>query len=157
RRTHSLFHRIGLVNTGMAYYFRLVKISLTYFFLLSVLVPVTVRSQIIKTRDYKKGKSFRSRLTTETFTNNQPQGKTVAIPFYTIVDDDSSLAEEVRWLSKTIYTKKDSLTADSIARKVAPYRLSLMPNGTLKIPPLTVPEMTGEITDLNTFYVAVCP
>lgn len=133
------------------------KIFIKYFFLVTILLPATVKSQIIKTRIYKKGDSFRYQLTTETFNNNQPQGKTVAISLHTIVADDSSLAEEVHWVSKSIYTKKDSLIIDSIARKVAPYRISLTPMGTLRIPPLIVPEMTGEITDLNTFYVAVSP
>jgi hypothetical protein len=121
------------------------------------LIPVTVKSQIINTRVYKKGDSFRYQLITETFNNNLPPERTVSVSFHRVVDDDSSLAEEVQWLSKTVYSKKDTLIFDSIARKVTRYRISLTPAGTLKIPPLTVPEMTGEITDLNTFYVAVSP
>ncbi|HLG40622.1 MAG TPA: hypothetical protein VI461_13180, partial [Chitinophagaceae bacterium] len=64
--------------------------------------------------------------------------------------------EEIKWINKTVY-RKDTLHLDSIAQKVPPYRISLLRGGHLQLPPLTVPEMTGEITDLNTFYVAVSP
>ena len=124
---------------------------------LACLIPGIGLSQTIKFRKYKKGHQFRYQLTTESFRNNRPDSKTISVSKHTIVEDSGSFAEEIRWLSKTVYATNDTLRLDSIAQTIPPYRISLAPGGQLKIPPLTVPEMTGEITDLNTFYVAISP
>jgi len=113
-------------------------------------------AQSIKYRHYKKGEHFHYRLTTETFRNNLPDSKTISVSYHTIVEDSTSLVEEIKWISKKVYAK-DTLQLDSIAQKVPPYKISLLPGGQWKIPPLSIPEMTGEITDLNTFYAAISP
>jgi hypothetical protein len=120
------------------------------------IIPLLSYSQLIKSREYKKGNHFRYRLTTESFRNNQPDVKTVSISQHIIVEDSGRLAEEVKWIDKTV-VEKDTLHLDSIAQKVPAYRISLLPGGNLQLPPLFIPEMTGEITDLNTFYVAISP
>ncbi len=127
---------------------------LRYLFLWVSLVPVVAVSQSVK-RDYRKGEIFSYRLTTETFRNEQPDTKAVAVSWHTVMEESGQLGEEVRWLLKTVYTPKDTLLYDSIAQRVAPYKISLVAKGQLKVPPLSIPEMTGEITDLHTFYVAV--
>jgi len=120
-------------------------------------IPYMGFAQSIKFRHYKKGDHFRYRLTTEAFRNDQPDTKTISISYHTVVDDSGQLAEEIRWIAKKVFSTKDTLQLDSLAQKVQAYKISLLPGGQLKIPPLLVPEMTGEITDLNTFYVAVSP
>ena len=120
-------------------------------------IPYMGFAQSIKFRQYKKGDHFRYRLTTETFRNNQPDSKTLSVSYHTIVEDSGSLTEEVKWINKKVFSSKDTLQLDSLAQKVPAYKISLLPGGQLKIPSLTIPEMTGEITDLHTFYVAVSP
>lgn len=113
---------------------------------------------MIKFRKYTKGDHFSYRLTTQSSRNEIPDATTISVSFHTIIRDSSgSLAERIKWLSKKTITKTDTLILDSLAKKVPPYLLSLLPGSSLKIPPLTIPAMTGEITDLNTFYVAVSP
>jgi hypothetical protein len=120
------------------------------------IIPSTGLSQSIQFRHYKKGEHFQYQLTTESFRNNQPDSKTISISHHSIVDDSGHLVEEIKWTSKKV-VGKETVQLDSIAQKVLPYKISLMPGGQLKLPALTIPEMTGEITDLNTFYVAVSP
>lgn len=126
------------------------------FLWLLCVIPYLGFAQSIKFRHYKKGEHFHYRLTTETFRNNQPDSKTISVSYHIIVEDSTGLSEEVTWISKKIYAK-DTLQLDSLSQKVPPYKISLLPGGQLKIPPLSIPEMTGEITDLNTFYVAISP
>jgi hypothetical protein len=128
-----------------------------HFFPLLVFIPVISFSQKIKDRQYTKGETLTYRITTDVFRNNKFDGRTLAVSLHTVAEDNGLLAERIRWMLKTVYSDKDTINADSTARKVPAYSISLSPNGSLKIPPLTIPDMTGEITDLNTFYVAVSP
>ena len=121
------------------------------------LLPVICCSQAVKFREYKKGQNFQYRLTTESSRNGQADSKTVSISKHKIVEDSGRLVERINWISKTSFSQKDTLYLDSLAQKVPPYELSLQRGGSLNIPPLLIPEMTGEITDLHTFYVAVSP
>jgi len=124
---------------------------------LACLIPGMGLSQSIKFRKYKKGQVFRYQLTTESFRNNQPDARSIAVSKHTVVEDSGSFAEEIKWESKTVYSGNDILRLDSLTQKIPLYKISLAPGGQLRIPPLTVPEMTGEITDLNTFYLAISP
>src|SRR5258706_5752696 len=125
---------------------------------LACMVPGLGFSQMIKFRKYKKGEHFRYQLTTESAKNDQPDAKTISVSSHTIIEDSSGfLAERIKWISKKSITENDTLELDSVAKRVPAYLLSLLPGRPLKIPPLTIPEMTGEITDLNTFYAAVSP
>src|SRR5690242_12275559 len=125
--------------------------------LLLLLFPATAFCQAVKERVYKKGDVFKYQLTSESYNNGNLNAKSVSVSEHTVVADSGFLAEEIKWLSKKLYTTKDTTSQDDIAKKVKPYRISLVPGDHMKMPPLTVPEMTGEITDLNTFYVAIAP
>lgn len=126
--------------------------------LLLVLIYSQITSaQRIKDRVYTPGKIFTYQLTTQTWRNNQPDARSVAVSLHTVTEENKIPGEKVRWMLKTVYSQKDTVVMDTIAQRVTPYFISLDPKGTLAIPPLTIPSMTGEITDLNTFYVAISP
>jgi len=114
-------------------------------------------AQLFPDRKYTAGEKFRYAITTEVTRNGQSSGKTISISEHTVMPMGNAFAEEVKWLGKTSINGRDTVCMDSLAGKVAPYILSLSPGATLHLPRLTVPGMTGEITDLHTFYVAVAP
>lgn len=124
--------------------------------LITLLLPAITYSQI-PIRKYKAGDTYKYKLTTEHWRNDAYNGKTVSIAEHHVVNEAGTLAEEIKWISKLSYNKTDAASLDSIAKKVRPYRISLLPNGKVLLPKLTVSEMVGEITDLNTFFVAVAP
>jgi hypothetical protein len=123
---------------------------------LFILLPAIAFSQI-PTRKYKAGDTYKYKLTTEAWRNNNYSGKTVSIAEHHIVNDGKSLAEEIKWISKVNYNGKDTVRLDNIAKQVTPYRISLLPDGLVLLPKLTIPDMVGEVTDLNTFFVAIAP
>jgi hypothetical protein len=131
--------------------------------LLILIYSQLASAQRIKDRVYTPGKTFTYQLTTQTWRNNQPDARSVAVSLHTVTEENNIPGEKVRWMLKTVYTQKaatrDSVAEvmDTIAQRVTPYFISLDPKGTLAIPPLMIPSMTGEITDLNTFYVAISP
>lgn len=125
--------------------------------LLILIYSQAAPAQRIKDRVYTPGKTFTYRLTTQTWRNNQPDARSVAVSLHTVTEENNIPGEKVRWMLKTVYTPKDTAVMDTVAQRVTPYFISLDPKGTLAIPPLNIPSMTGEITDLNTFYVAVSP
>jgi hypothetical protein len=124
---------------------------------LAVTVLPAIAFSQIPVRKYKAGDTYKYKLTTEHWRNDAYNGKTVSIAEHHIVNDSGSLAEEIKWISKTSYNQTASVSLDSFAKSVAPYRISLLPNGKVLLPKLTVSEMVGEVTDLNTFFVAVAP
>jgi len=108
-------------------------------------------------RKYKPGEVYRYRLTSEVYRNDKFSAKTVSVSEHKVVKDTSVFSEEIRWLSKLSFTAKDTVNLDTTARKIKPYKISLSPKAKVLLPKLTVPEMVGDITDLNTFFVAVAP
>lgn len=122
-----------------------------------LLVPFVSPAQTIKARQYKPGKTSKYKLTTEVYRNDKFSGKTISIAELKVVRDTGFLSDEIHWLGKVSVTGKDTVSLDSIARKIPPYRISLSPKGKVLLPKLTSPEMVGDITDLNTFFVAVAP
>jgi hypothetical protein len=118
--------------------------------------PVFVFSQVAY-RKYAIGDTYKYRLTTEVYRNDKYSGKTISVSEHRVVSDGGVLTEEIKWLSKTSINGADTQRLDSIARRVSPYRVSLLPEGKVLLPKLTIPQMVGEITDLNTFFVAVAP
>jgi len=125
--------------------------------MLICLAPLISFSQTIPYRQYKPGETYKYKLTTETYRSDKFTGSEVAVSEHKIVKDSGILAEEIRWLAKTSFNIKDTVIADKIAQQVKPYRISLSPKGAVLLPKLTIPEMVGNITDLNTFFVAVSP
>lgn len=131
--------------------------NMVYVFALIVtLLPAIAFSQIAA-RKYKAGDTYKYKLTTEHWRNDVYTGKTVSIAEHKIVNDAGTMEEEIKWIRKISYNGTDSASLDSFAKRVAPYRISLLPNGKVLLPKLTVVEMVGEVTDLNTFFVAVAP
>lgn len=124
--------------------------------LIATLLPAIAFSQI-PVRKYKAGDTYKYKLTTEHWRNDKYSGKTVSIAEHHIVNDAGILAEEIKWISKISYDETTSASLDSFAKMVTPYRISLLPNGKVLLPKLTVSQMVGEVTDLNTFFVAVAP
>jgi hypothetical protein len=120
-------------------------------------VPFFSFSQAVKFRQYKEGETFKYKLTSEVYRNDKFASKTVSVSQHTVVKTYDFLSEEIKWLHKISYTAKDTVYMDSVAQKVKPYTISLSPKGEVSLPKLAVPEMVGDITDLNTFYVAVAP
>jgi hypothetical protein len=121
------------------------------------LIPFCSFGQVIKFRDYKEGETFEYKLTTEVYRNDKFASKSVSISKHKVTKERSLFSEEISWRQKISFTGKDSVNLDSIAQRIQPYKISLSPAGKVLLPKLTVPEMTGEITDLNTFYVAIAP
>jgi hypothetical protein len=114
-------------------------------------------SQSVTPRHYKLGDQLTYELTTENYYNDKLSSKTIAKAKLTVIEENGKLVEQIKWLHKIEYKGGDSTILDSIAQKVKPYNISLLPDGALLLPPLTIPEMVGEITDLNTFFVAISP
>ena len=130
--------------------------SLSRLFALLTLLPILGFSQV-SYRKYTPGDTYKYRLTTDVYRNDKYSGKTISVSEHHVVNDGSQLAEEITWVSKISINGADTLRLDSIAHKVSPYRISLLPNGNVLLPRLTIPQMVGEITDLNTFFVAIAP
>ena len=122
-----------------------------------LLIPLISFGQAVSFRHYKEGEIFKYRLTSEVYRNDKFAGKTISVSEHTVVKDTDFLSEEIKWLHKTSYSPKDTIQIDTIAQKVKPYKISLSPKGKVLLPKLAVSEMTGDITDLNTFYVAIAP
>lgn len=109
-------------------------------------------------RKYKVGDKYRYRLTTEQYYNKSWNSTSVVIIECTVVkDSDGIFWDEVRNLSKMIYTPNDTTNMDKEALSVKPYRITLQPGGKIEIPKLDVADMTGPVTDFITFFVAVSP
>ncbi|AXY75851.1 hypothetical protein D3H65_18480 [Paraflavitalea soli] len=109
-------------------------------------------------RKYKVGDRYRYRLTTEQSYNGKWNATTVVVMELTVVLDSAGMpCDEVRSLSKMVYMPGDTTNKDAEALAVQPYRISLHPDGSIAIPKIEVPGMTGPITDFITFFVAVSP
>ncbi|HUP13047.1 MAG TPA: hypothetical protein VM187_12560 [Niastella sp.] len=124
--------------------------------LILLFLPAICFSQI-PVRKYKAGDTYKYKLTSEVWRNDRYTGKTVSVSEHRVVDERGILGEEIKWISKISYNGNDSSRLDSIAQRVTPYSISLLPNGHVLLPTLTVAEMVGEVTDLNTFFVAIAP
>lgn len=109
-------------------------------------------------RKYRIGDIYRYQLTTEQLYNGKWNATTVVVMDLKVIQDSAGIPyDEVYSISQMVYTPKDTTNADHEARAVKPYRISLHPNGTVAIPRIEVPGMTGPITDFITFFVAVSP
>ena len=104
-------------------------------------------------RHYQPGEAFAYEMITRTVHNGSLRGVETVRSKHT-VNDTEPLSETVRWESFTIITGETEEDHSEVAASVEPYKLSLDPSGSLDLPKITVPEMTGAITDLHTFYVA---
>jgi hypothetical protein len=109
-------------------------------------------------RKYKPGEHDRYRMTTDVVHNGKWQSTIIAICELQVKKDSKGIPyDEVHWISKKEITEKDTSDKSDEAKKVTPYRISLHPKGELNLPKLDIADMTGEITDFNTFFVAISP
>ncbi|WP_207513953.1 hypothetical protein [Longitalea luteola] len=125
-----------------------------HLFLVLLCCPFIGTSQV---RKYKPGDTYKYKLTTDVYRNDKYAGKTISVSEHRVVQEGDVPGEEIKWLSKMTINGKDTIRLDSIAQTVAPYRISLLPEGKVLLPKLTIPQMVGEVTDLNTFFVAIAP
>jgi hypothetical protein len=121
------------------------------------LIPRLSYSQTVPFRKYKQGEVLKYRLTSTAYRNDKFSGKTISVAEHRVIKDAPVFLEQIRWLSKISFTPKDTTLLDSVAQSVSPYSISLSPQSKVLLPKLTIPEMVGDITDLNTFYVAIAP
>ncbi|OQP63082.1 hypothetical protein A3860_03670 [Niastella vici] len=128
----------------------------TTWFLIFLFFPVLGYSQF-PVRKYIAGETYKYKLTTDTWQNDKYTGEAVSISEHRVINDGGAFAEEIKWLNKTAKDASDTIRVISIARMVPAYRISLAPEGKVLLPKLFIPEMVGEITDLNTFFVAISP
>ncbi|MGN7722541.1 hypothetical protein [Chitinophaga sp. 22620] len=126
-----------------------------YLFLLLCL-PLCTKAQSPFERKYAEGETYRYRMVTDYHQNGQWKSTTTAICELKVVKDSAGIPyDEIRWLSQRTISAKDTTDGSAEALAVKPYRISLHPSGSLHIPPIGQPGMTGAITDFNTFFVAV--
>ncbi|MGN6418005.1 MAG: hypothetical protein ACTHMC_10970 [Pseudobacter sp.] len=110
------------------------------------------------TRKYKVGDVYRYRMTTNVVHNDKWQSTIIAVCELKVVLDSNKIPyDEIKWISKKVIKAKDSTEYPEEIKNTSPYRISLHPDGKLDIPPIQESGMTGEITDLNTFFVAISP
>jgi hypothetical protein len=109
-------------------------------------------------RKYVAGEKYRYKMTTEYSQNNEWKSTTEAVCELTVIKDSNNIPyDEIRWLSKKTFSATDTTDETKEATLVKPYRISLDPKGTMAIPTIEQPGMTGPITDFNTFFVAISP
>jgi predicted oxidoreductase len=109
-------------------------------------------------RKYMPGDKYRYQLTCEEWQNGKWTTTTISRCELLVTVDSSGIPwDEVHWVSVRRYAPGDTTDQSTIAQSMKPYRISLHPRGGLRMPPLTVPQMTEPITDFQTFFVAVSP
>jgi hypothetical protein len=134
------------------------------FLVVGLFMPVLLQAQVkpvagtLFPRQYKVGDVYHYSLTTESLYNDKWNSTTVVVLELKVVKDSAGIPfDEVRHTSKIEMTPKDTVDKSAEARAAKPYRISLYPGGSLTIPPIEVPGLTGAITDFITFFVAVSP
>lgn len=114
-------------------------------------------AQTVPYRHYKANEQYHYKLTTQDYRNGRYDGTSVAISAHRVLKTGALFEEEIRWIYKSHWNGRDSISFEEQVKKISPYKISLSRQGALALPPLRTPGMTGEITDLNTFYVAIAP
>ncbi|WP_127129911.1 hypothetical protein [Pseudoflavitalea rhizosphaerae] len=127
--------------------------------LISISIPLfSLSQQLSLTRQYKAGETYRYRMTTDVIHNGKWQSSIIAVCELTVVMDSANIPyDEIKWISKKVYTARDTTDHTDEIRNTSPYRISLHKNGKLDLPVIQDAGMTGEITDFNTFFVAISP
>lgn len=131
-----------------------------FLFLLFTAISILTQAQELNSplsRKYKTGDAYRYRMTTEVTHNGKWQSTIIAVCELKVATENNIPYDEVKWVSKKVITAKDTTDFPKEIQNTAPYRISLHPKGKLDIPPIDEPGMVGEITDFNTFFVAISP
>lgn len=107
-------------------------------------------------RVYKDGERHRYKMNTMYYQNGSRKSETIAVCEITVSKDSAGLpAETLRWISQKVFNGTDTLDETAMAQRVGPYSYSLHAEGSLRLPEITEPGMTGAITDFHTFCVAI--
>lgn len=136
------------------------KKSPLQFFLFAAIPLCSLSQQKLPdlTRKYRTGDVYRYRMTTHVVHNDKWQSTIEAVCELKVgMDSDKVPYEEVKWISKKVITAKDTTEYPEEIKNTTPYRISLHSGGRLDLPAIQEAGMTGEITDFNTFYVAISP
>lgn len=105
-------------------------------------------------RDYKLNDTYSYKITTYSKRGNNEQTKSTAIAHHTVIKNSRGIpSESIKW--KKILIPDAGINYDSIVENFQPYEISLHPKGRVELPALTTPELTGVVTDLNTFFVCL--
>lgn len=105
-------------------------------------------------RVYSGGNGWSYELTTTVWHDGVFEKREVGLSNHEVLAD--AAGEQVRWTSLTVEAPEGTFTDESeAAQSVPPYEMSLATSDEMVMPDLVVPEMTGMITDLFTYYVAV--
>ena len=105
-------------------------------------------------RDYSPEESWAYELTTSVWHDAAFEKREVGVSEHEVLAD--ATGELVGWTALTVEAPEGTFTDESeAAQSVSPYEMSLQVGIDLELPDLVVPEMTGMITDLFTYYVAV--
>lgn len=124
--------------------------------LLSAFSITTIAQDSPLRRNYAEGEQHHYQMTTVYYQNGQWKSTTIAICEIRVNKDSSGLpVETINWLSQKSFNGSDTIDETGMARNVHPYNVSLHPRGSLVLPSISESGMTGAITDLHTFYVAV--
>lgn len=126
-------------------------------YILTSLLAVSMLTTAAQARKYKPGERYRYRMTTEVTHNGKKLSTIIAVAELMVRDSANIPYDEIHWISKKIVTGTDTIDESNKARQVNPYKISLHPKGKVLLPALNNAGMTGEITDFNTFFVAVSP
>jgi hypothetical protein len=109
-------------------------------------------------RKYKLGDSYQYKLTCTEYHNGKWESTVVSVCKLSVGRDSNGVYfDEIHWVSKKIFSQKDTIDQTDKAILVKPYHISLQKNGKLDLPKIEIPAMTEPIQDFNTFFVAISP
>ncbi len=108
-------------------------------------------------RVYRPGAAYDYVLKTDSFNNGKLASQSEARSHHEVVLRDGIPFEKVTFVSLKERTDpgKGFTDLDDVARQVPPFYISLDPAGTVAVPRLIVSQMTGAVTDLVTYWVAL--
>ena len=109
-------------------------------------------------RAYRLGSAFSYTLRTDSYNNGKLASETVSESRHEVVDIEGVPYEQISFVSLKETTDPSAGTFQDLsddARKVPSFLVSLDGRGKIKTPVLDVPSMSGPVTDLVTYYVAM--
>lgn len=123
---------------------------------LAMLILISCASNYHYVRRYKHGDQYQYRLTTRAERNGRVS-ESVAISQHKVVKGKGGvLCERIKWISLN-GANPDKVDFESVLDNATPYTISLHRKGSVTLPDISDPYLTGIITDLNTFFVCLSP
>jgi len=109
-------------------------------------------------RVYRAGSQFDYTLATRVEHNGKPASTSVAFAHDLVVSKAGVPFDEVTFTQLKECAETGTSTCkvlDAYARQVPPFFLSLAADGSIAVPHVAAPQMTGSVTDLVTYWVAM--